>query len=158
MLPWRSKVPTIPYRAGYKPCMMPARTKESTVMQGAGLSVSKWLDHCGFEMRLGFLKSLHHTRYYCTAWLIMYVNWNLAWCLRERKSPRSSKGHEMSYYILKVVEKELLASLHLSGVSTCTFQGRKEEPSPHILVDWLHSCSFGFGISVQHICSVGSSS
>jgi len=111
---------------GYKPCMMSARTYASTVMQGAGLSVSKWLDHRGMKMMR------YHTRYFCTAWLIVYVNSNLAWCLRELMRPRSGKGHEMRYYILEVVEEELLASLHLSGVSTCTFQGRTEESSPHI--------------------------
>ena len=53
---------------GYKPCMMSARTYASTVMQGAGLSVSKWLDHRGMKMMR------YHTRYFCTAWLIVYVN------------------------------------------------------------------------------------
>ena len=63
----------------------------------------------------------------------------------------------MRYYIRFDVDVEGKgsASLHLSGVSTCTFQGGRGDLPPQILVDWLHSC-FCFGISLS-ICSVGSS-
>ena len=99
--------------AGSNFAMMSARTYASTVMQRAGLSVENPV------AGLPYGKRWYQTQNtFVMAWLILWG--------------RKVNPGRMRYYIRFDVDVEgkSSASLHLSGVSTCTFQGGRRDLPP----------------------------
>jgi hypothetical protein len=130
---------------GYKPCMMSARTYVSTVMQGAGLSVSKWLDHTVVWKWWDTTQDtfVRHDSLYMSIQTLPDVCENV--CVHGQ-----ARGMKWGTIFWKLLRKSFSHhSISLEFPRVLSKVGRRNRP-PILLVDWLHSCCW-IGISFRYM-------